>query len=224
MVNPLVPYALRGVLWYQGESNASHPGEYHALFASLITGWRACFGQGDVPFYFVQLAGFRGPMAPDADNWAYLREAQAQALSLPQTGMAVTIDIGDPTDIHPKKKQEVGRRLALIAKANVYGIDGDWSGPMFASATRVGGALRVTFTHAETGLIARDRPVQSLEVAGVDRRFHPAAGRIAGEILVVSSPQVPEPVAVRYAWRNAPEANLCNGAGLPAAPFRSDRW
>src|SRR5580692_8557647 len=109
MVNPLLPCALRGVLWYQGESNAPHPAEYHALFASMITAWRTHFGQGDLPFYFVQLAAYRGQMPADADNWAYLREAQTQTPSLPQTGMAVAIDIGDPANIHPKRKQEVGR-------------------------------------------------------------------------------------------------------------------
>ncbi len=224
MIAPLVPYALRGVLWYQGESNAARAGEYHALFAALITAWRAHFGRGDLPFYFVQLANYAPPAPPGDKSWAYLREAQAETLSLPQTAMAVTIDVGDPRNIHPRNKQAVGRRLALIALANLYGLSGDVSGPQFAGAEPAGAGLRVRVTYAETGLITHDRPVQSLEVAGADRIFHPASGRIEGETLVVSSPAVPHPVAVRYAWANAPVANLFNGAGLPAAPFRSDRW
>jgi sialate O-acetylesterase len=224
MIAPLIPYGLRGILWYQGETNAGRAGEYHALFAAMISAWRAHFGQGDLPFYFVQLANFNPGESPGRNRWAYLREAQAETLSLPQTAMAVTIDIGDPRNIHPRNKQEVGRRLALIARANLYGLSGDVSGPQFAGIEPAGTALRVRFAYAETGLITRDRPVQSLEIAGADRVFHPASGRIEGETLVVASPAVPHPVAVRYAWADAPVANLYNGAGLPAAPFRSDRW
>jgi len=224
MIAPLAPYGLRGILWYQGESNAERAGEYRALFPAMITAWRAQFGQGDLPFYFVQLANFAPPGAPGRAAWAYLREAQAEALSLPQTGMAVAIDLGDPRDIHPRNKQEVGRRLAAIALVNLYGLSGDVSGPQFAGIEPAGAALRVRFDYAQTGLIAHDRPVQSLEIAGADRVFHPASGQINGETLLVSSPLVPHPVAVRYAWADAPVANLYNGAGLPAAPFRSDRW
>jgi len=224
MIAPLAPYGLRGILWYQGESNAERAGEYRALFPAMITAWRAQFGQGDLPFYFVQLANFAPPGAPGRAAWAYLREAQAEALSLPQTGMAVAIDLGDPRDIHPRNKQEVGRRLAAIALVNLYGLSGDVSGPQFAGIEPAGAALRVRFDYAQTGLIAHDRPVQSLEIAGADRVFHPASGQIDGETLLVSSPLVPHPVAVRYAWADAPVANLYNGAGLPAAPFRSDRW
>jgi sialate O-acetylesterase len=224
MVAPLIPYGLRGILWYQGESNAERAGEYRALFPAMIAAWREQFGQGDLPFYFVQLANFAPPGAPGRATWAYLREAQAEALSLPQTGMAVAIDLGDPRDIHPRNKQEVGRRLAAIALVNLYGLSGDVSGPQFAGIEPAGAALRVRFDYAQTGLITHDRPVQSLEIAGADRIFHPASGRIDGETLLVSSPLVPHPVAVRYAWADAPVANLYNGAGLPAAPFRSDRW
>jgi len=223
MIEPLLPYALRGVLWYQGEANADHAPEYHARFEAMIRAWRAHFGQGDLPFLYVQLANFRAPGLPP-DAWARLREAQAQTLSLPATGMAVTIDIGEPDNIHPRNKQEVGRRLALIARARVYGIPGDWSGPTFVGSTLVGGSLRVRFEHADNGLTARDRPVQSLEIAGADRVFHPAMGRIEGDTLLVGSQAVPHPIAIRYAWSNAPGANLYNGAGLPAAPFRSDDW
>lgn len=219
MIAPLMPYAIRGALWYQGESNAPRPAEYRALFPALIRSWRAHWGGGDFPFYFVQLASFQS-----TDFWPPLREAQAAALALPNTGMAVAIDIGEPNDIHPRNKQEVGRRLASIAETELYDIPGDCSGPVFASATPEGAALRVRFTHVASGLVAYDKPVQALEVAGADRVFHPAGARIDRGTLVVAAPNVKRPVAVRYAWANAPEANLFNGAGLPAAPFRSDDW
>lgn len=224
MIAPLQPYALRGVIWYQGEQNWLHPEEYAELFPTMIRSWRAQWGLGDFPFYFVQLANFTVVADPTGRAWARLRDAQSSALALPATGMAVTIDIGNPQNIHPLNKQEVGRRLALIAKTQVHGIPGDVSGPVFASATAEHGALRVHFTHAGTGLIAANQPVQSLEVAGADRIFHPATGKIERDTLLVSARTVPAPVAVRYAWSNAPVANLFNGAGLPAVPFRSDDW
>ncbi|MFO1446919.1 MAG: sialate O-acetylesterase [Opitutaceae bacterium] len=223
MINPVLPFALRGTIWYQGENNVGRASEYHALFSAMITHWRAHFGQGDFPFYWVQLPNFRGSNAAGF-SWALLREAQSRTLVLPETGQVVTIDIGDPDNLHPGNKQEVGRRLALIAKAQTYGFTSDYSGPVFASAEREKSALRVRFTHASNGLIARDRPLQSFEVAGADRVFHPASAAIDGETLLVSAPEVRVPVAVRYAWRNAPDANLTNGAGLPASPFRSDTW
>jgi sialate O-acetylesterase len=224
MIAPLQPYALRGAIWYQGESNAARPAEYAELFPAMIRAWRAQWNQGDFPFLFVQLANFIVPNDTTERSWAFLRETQTKTLAVPQTGMAVTIDIGDPKDIHPRNKQEVGRRLALLAKAQVYDIPGDWSGPVFASAQSEGAALRVRFTHADGGLIADRKPLQSFELAGADRKFFPATARIDRETVVVSAPGVPEPVAVRYAWSNSPDANLFNGAGLPAVPFRSDSW
>ncbi len=224
MIAPLQPYALRGAIWYQGESNWARPAEYAEIFPAMIRAWRGQWNQGDFPFFFVQLANFVQPGDDTQRGWAYLRETQAKALALPNTGQAVIIDIGDPKDIHPTNKQEVGRRLALLAKAQVYGIHVDWSGPVFASATREGAALRVRFTHAGSGLIADRKPLQSLEIAGADRRFYAATASIAGETLLVSAPEVKEPVAVRYAWSNSPDANLYNGSGLPASPFRSDSW
>jgi sialate O-acetylesterase len=224
MINPLLPYALRGMLWYQGESNAGRVGEYHRLFAAMITAWRTHFGQGDLPFYWVQLAGYPMPHDPSGATWAYLREAQAQALSLPATGMAVAIDIGDPKTIHPHNKQEAARRLALIAKSQVYGVTADYSGPVFVAAERAGPGLRVRFRFADNGLTAAAKPLQSFELAGVDRKFYPATASIVRDTVLVQSPQVPAPVAVRYAWHDLPEANLYNGAGLPAMPFRSDAW
>lgn len=224
MINPLLPYGLRGVLWYQGESNADRASEYRALFNAMITAWRAHFGQGDIPFFWVSLANWEVPFDPSRRTWAFLREAQTQTLALPNTGQALAIDIGDAKDLHPPNKQEVGRRLALLARNRVYAITCDDTGPTFAGATREGNALRVRFTAAGGGLIAREKPPQALEVAGADRVFHPATGKIERDTLLVSSPAVKEPVAVRYSWTNAPEANLYNGAGLPAVPFRTDNW
>jgi sialate O-acetylesterase len=224
MIAPLQPATLRGILWYQGESNAGRPGEYAELFSTMIRSWREGFAQGDLPFYFVQLANFGDENERVDRNWARLREAQAKVLGLPNTGMAVAIDIGEAHNIHPRNKQEVGRRLALIAKTRVYGVAPEVSGPVFASATREGKALRVRFTSAGTELVARGGTVKSLEVAGQDKVFFPAGGVIETDSLVASSPDVPEPVAVRYAWTNAPEANLYSDTGLPAVPFRSDDW
>jgi sialate O-acetylesterase len=223
MIAPLLPVALRGVLWYQGESNAARAGEYVRLFPALITGWREHLGQGELPFFWVQLANFANGDAKGV-NWAALREAQAKTLALPATGQAVTIDIGERDDIHPRNKQEVGRRLALLARAKIFGGAVDFSGPVFRSATREGAALRVSFEHAGSGLIARDQPLQEFQIAGADKKFFPTTAKIEGETVLVSAAEVPAPVAVRYAWRNAPEVNFYNGAGLPAAPFRSDDW
>ena len=224
MIAPLQPYALRGIIWSQGESNWPRPDEYAELFPALIRGWRAGWGQGDFPFFFVQAANYIVPEDPTTRGWAWLREAQTRALALPATGMAVAIDIGDPHDLHPANKQQVARRLALLAKAQVYGISVDFSGPVFAFVTPEGSALRVRFDNASTGLIAANRPPQSLEIAGADRKFYPATGKIQLNTLLVSAREVKEPVAVRYAWTNSPMANLYNGAGLPAVPFRSDDW
>jgi sialate O-acetylesterase len=224
MVHPLLPYAIRGILWYQGESNVGHAAEYAAEFPALIRAWRSHFGEGDLPFLWVQLANFAAPGDPTGRSWALLREAQAQALALPMTGQAVAIDLGDPASIQPRNKQEVGRRLALIAKDKVYGIPVDSSGPAFERAEPAGAAIRVHFRFAGDGLTAGGRPLQSFEVGGEDRVYHPAQATIEGDTVLARSPLVPRPVAVRYAWSNAPGANLFGGTGLPAAPFRSDRW
>ena len=224
MIAPLEPGAFRGILWYQGESNADHPSEYAELFGTMIKSWRAAFGQGDLPFYYVQIANYGDENERTNRDWARLREAQTQVLSLPNTGMAVTIDIGEAHNIHPRNKQELGRRLALIARAKVYGVPPEASGPVFAGATVEGGAIRVRFTHAGDELSARGGEVQALEVAGEDKVFHPASAVIETDTLLVSSADVEAPVAVRYAWTNSPQANLYGDSGLPAAPFRSDRW
>jgi len=224
MIHPVLPYAIRGVLWYQGESNVGRAGAYAQQFPALITSWRSHFGQGDIPFLWVQLANFKAPPSGRGEALPNLREAQSRALALPATGQAVAIDIGDPSSINPRNKQEVGRRLALIAKAKVYAIPVDYSGPAFAGAEAEGASMRVHFRFTGEGITASDKPLQSFEVAGADKVFHPAKAVIQGSTLLVQSPLVKQPVAVRYAWRNAPEANLYNGAGLPAAPFRSDDW
>lgn len=222
MIAPLAPYAIRGMLWYQGESNASRADEYRALFGAMITQWRREWGAADLPFYFVQLASYVAPNQ-QADKWAFLREAQAQTLALPATGMAVIIDNPDPANLHPGNKQVVGHRLALIALAQTYGEKSEWSGPVLASAKREGAAFRLSFTHA-AGLMGKSAAPEGFAIAGADRIFHNAEARIDGETIVVSAAAVPEPVALRYGWANAPVASLFNGAGLPASPFRTDDW
>ena len=224
MISPLMPYAIRGTLWYQGEYNTDRAAEYQRLFAAMITVWRKQFGQGDLPFYWVNLANYKAPDDPTGQAYAFLREAQTQTLELPNTGQAIAIDLGDPDDIHPANKQEVGHRLALLAKNRVYGAGTEDAGPTFANVRLGNGALIVTFGHAGGGLTARGHPVNCVEIAGADQVFHPATVGISSSVLVASSPEVKQPVAIRYAWRNAPEANLYNGAGLPAVPFRSDNW
>jgi sialate O-acetylesterase len=224
MIHPLLPYAIRGALWYQGESDVGRASEYALRFPAMISAWRAHFGQGDFPFFWVQLANFARPGKDSGQQWAFLREAQAKALSLPETGQAIAIDIGEPGNLQPRNKQEVGRRLALLAKAKVYSIPVDYSGPAFSRIAIEGASVRVHFTFAGDGLTASGKPLQSFEAAGADHVFHPAWAVIQGDTVLVESAEVRQPVAVRYAWRDAPEANLYNGAGLPAAPFRSDGW
>jgi sialate O-acetylesterase len=227
MIAPLVPYAIKGATWYQGESNASRAYQYRALLPTMISDWRARWGEGNFPFLIVQIANYlaRAPQPGDND-WAELREAQAlTAQKLPNTGLALTIDIGEAGDIHPKNKQEVGRRLALAARHIAYGEKVAYSGPVYRDMSIVGGEARITFDHADGGLVARDGKLPAFEIAGADRKFHWASARIAGDDeVVVSSPDVPAPVAVRYAWAGNPDATLYNKAGLPAVPFRTDDW
>ena len=224
MIAPLTPYPIRGAIWYQGESNGNR-GQgllYRRLFRSMIEDWRQEWGQGPFPFLFVQLANYG--RVPPTSTWPELREAQAMALGLVRTGMAVTIDIGNPTDIHPRNKQDAGLRLALAARAIAYGErDLDFSGPVFRQATREAGALRLWFDHAGGGLRASGGPLEGFEVAGTDGKFVDAEARIAGNTVLVSSPEVSMPVHARYAWAADPKGNLANGAGLPASPFRTSR-
>jgi sialate O-acetylesterase len=221
MIAPLTAYPIGGVIWYQGESNASpeRAPTYAAMFATMIRDWRRAWGIGNFPFLFVQLANYRtGPNS----RWPELREAQMQTLGVANTGMAVTIDIGEPGDIHPRNKQEVGRRLALAARALAYGEKLEYSGPLFRSAARESGAVRVFFDHTGGGLAAQDgEPLKGFLVAGSDRRLVPAEARIDGSAVVVSSASVAQPLFVRYGWADALECNLYNVEGLPASPFRS---
>ncbi|MCB8932879.1 MAG: sialate O-acetylesterase [Fimbriimonadaceae bacterium] len=218
MIAPLVKYPVRGVIWYQGESNAGEPELYSELFPMMITAWRQAWNRPELPFYFVQLANFETGF-----NWAWVREAQAAALRLPHVGLATAIDVGEARDIHPKNKQAVGRRLALIALADAYRRPVQGFGPTYTGFAVEGSAIRVQFAAAQ-GLNARGGTVTSLEIAGDDRKFVPATGTVDGQTLVVRSAEVPHPVAVRYAWASNPSANLYNGAGLPAPPFRTDAW
>jgi sialate O-acetylesterase len=224
MIAPLKPFALRGAIWYQGESNADRARQYRTLFPTLIGDWRRHWRQDDLQFLFVQLANYMAtPQEPAESQWAELREAQTMALRLPNTGMAVTIDIGEAQDIHPRNKQEVGLRLALSALADVYKVPGViGSGPLFYEVRREGSALRVIFKHTAGGLVCRGSELKGFAVAGADRKFVWAQARIERDTVLVWSPSVPEPTAVRYAWADNPIGNLYNAAGLPASPFRTD--
>ena len=226
MLAPLIPYTIRGAIWYQGESNAGRAYQYRALFAAMIQDWRAQWGLGDFPFYFVQLANFMEPQQnpSEAQTWPELREAQTMALRLPQTAQAVIIDIGEANDIHPRNKQDVGARLALAALNQTYGQDVVYSGPAYREMTKEGNTLRLHFDHAGGGLVARDGELKGFAIAGADSQFVWAEAKIDGEAIVVSSPAVPEPVAARYAWANNPVISLFNQEGLPASPFRTDDW
>jgi len=229
MIHPLIPYGIRGAIWYQGESNANRAMEYRTLFPTMIQGWRKAWGS-DFPFLYVQLTGFfsgNPPATQPRDSyWAELREAQSMTLSTPNTGMAVIIDIGEERDIHPKNKQDVGKRLALIARAKVYGEKVEDSGPVYKSMKVEGNAIRLTFDHAEDGLVMKEttNADHAFAIAGPDHRFVWAQGKVDGDSVVVSSPEVSDPAAVRYAWDYVPPAVLFNKAGLPASPFRTDDW
>ena len=223
MIAPLTSYTIAGNIWYQGESNTDSPYQYRKVFAELIQSWRRAWGEVDFPFLFVQLASFTAVGGPP-DSWAVLRESQEKALALPKTGMAVTIDIGDSHDIHPKNKQEVGHRLALAAEGIVYGRKVEYMGPTLKSFRIERGAIHLRFRHLGGGLVARGGPLVGFQITGQDEKFFPAEAKIAGNDVILSSPRVPQPVAARYAWANDPQCNLYNQAGLPAPPFRTDDW
>ncbi len=224
MIAPLVMFAIRGAIWYQGESNAGRAYQYRTLFPTMIRDWRSAWGS-KLPFYFVQLANWHANKAePDESDWAELREAQMMTLREPQTGMAVTIDIGDENDIHPRNKLDVGRRLAAWALAGTYGQKVIPSGPLFESYTINGSEVRIRFKHADGLKTIDGGPLKGFALAGEDRRFVWADARIEGDTVIVSSPKISKPVAVRYGWADNPIANLYNKAGLPASPFRTDDW
>jgi sialate O-acetylesterase len=220
MIAPLVPYGIRGAIWYQGESNANeaHAYKYRRLFADMIEDWRNQWGEGDFPFYFVQLANFKSN-----NYWPVLRESQTETLRLANTGMAVTIDVGDPTNIHPTNKQDVGLRLALAARALTYKQAVEYAGPTFQSAVPEGAGMRVYLTHSDAMQARGGGAITGFEVAGTDGKYQPAEAKVDGNTLIVWSAQVTNPSAVRYAWADNPTCNLVNQVGLPAGPFRSDQ-
>jgi sialate O-acetylesterase len=238
MIHPIIPYAIKGVIWYQGEANRDKPWDYDNLFASLISDWRGRWGQGDFPFLFVQLAAFQTPatLPVEKSGWAVIRDMQLRTLKVPNTGMAVAIDIGEATNIHPGDKVDVAHRLALAERKIVYGEEIEFSGPLYDEITVEGEKVRIRFQHAK-GLKIAAHPqmypdlvptvpaeLGAFAIAGADKNWAPAKAVIDGETVVVSSDQVKKPVAVRYGWANNPACNLYNGADLPASPFRTDDW
>lgn len=225
MIKPLAPFAIRGAIWYQGESNSDRPFHYRKVLSAMIQDWRSTFG-GDFPFLIVQLAPFEGMRVKQTtSDWAILRESQnVTAKNLPKTATVVITDLGDAKDIHPVKKSEVGRRLALAARALQYGEKIEYSGPVFERMQVEDGKAFLRFTHRGDGL-ASDAPLLTgFTIAGEDRKFAPAEARIEGKQVVVSSTWVDRPVAVRYGWSNMAEGNLKNKENLPASPFRTDDW
>ena len=228
MIHPILPYTIKGAIWYQGESNAGRAYQYRTLFPGLIEDWRKQWNHPTMPFLFVQLANFRAPsFMPSNSDWAELREAQSMALSLPYTGMAVTIDIGEADDIHPKNKQDVGLRLALNALKIAYGKDIVHSGPVYESMSVENSRVRLRFREVGSGLMIMDKYgyLKGFAIAGPDRVFHWARAFLDGNDVVVYSDKVENPLAVRYAWGDNPDdANLYNREGLPASPFRTDYW
>jgi sialate O-acetylesterase len=241
MIAPLVPYAIRGVIWYQGENNGGRGIEYRELFPRLIEDWRNQWtksGGADFPFLFVQLPCNGKDSTPVAESgWPWLREAQLMTLKVPRTGMAITIDIGDPNNVHPADKIDVGQRLALVAKKLTYGENVVASGPLFKKMEIDGGKVRVQFTETGSRLTIGQQPwcakgmtpfpkdkLIGFFIAGDDKKWIEADASIDGDNVIVSSAQVPKPVAVRYGWANSPRCNLYNKEGLPASPFRTDDW
>ena len=226
MLIPIVPYAIAGAIWYQGESNAGRAYQYRTLLPTMIKDWRTRWGQGDFPFFIVQLANYQQVNAePKDDAWAELREAQSMtADTLPRTGIAVTIDIGEANDIHPKNKQDVGRRLAYSALSIAYGKKLEYAGPANKSAKKVGSTMVLTMSHAAGMKTSDGGPVKGFAIAGSDHKFHWADAKIAGSTIIVSCPDVKNPESVRYGWSINPVVNLVNGADLPASPFRTDAW
>ena len=226
MINPLIPYAIRGVIWYQGEGNAAKAYQYKTLFPLLINDWRQRWERKNMPFYFVQLANFKEVNAqPEESGWAELRVAQLQTLSVPNTGMAVAIDLGEVKDIHPKNKQDVGLRLALIARAKTYNEKIAYSGPLYKSFKVEGNKIKLFFNHTDGGLQSKGNgELKGFAIAGANKRFYWAKATIKNNKIIVWADEVKDPVAVRYAWAINPICNLYNGAGLPASPFRTDMW
>lgn len=221
MIHPITKYRIRGAIWYQGESNTGRPQQYRVLFPLLIESWRSQWGQGDFPFYFVQIAPYDYGVYTQSQA---LREAQLASLQVPNTGMVVTLDIGNPKNIHPANKLDVGERLALWALAKDYGQELVYSGPLYTSMEATGNSIVLSFNHTHGGLKAKGANLSGFQIAGHDRIFVPAKATIQGEVVWVKSSRVDTPVAVRYLWDNTSEASLFNGHGLPASSFRTDEW
>jgi sialate O-acetylesterase len=216
MLAPIIPYGIKGAIWYQGESNAGQSKQYRTLFPAMIADWRARFKQGDFPFLFVQIAPFKG-QPPE------IREAQFLTLArVKNTAMAVTTDVGNANDIHPTQKEPVGHRLALAARALAYGEKIEFSGPLYDSMIAKDGKIVLSFKHVGGGLVAKDGELKGFTIAGEDGTFVPAQAKIQGSNIVVSAAGVAAPKAVRYGWENVPDVNLFNQEGLPASPFRTD--
>jgi sialate O-acetylesterase len=226
MIHPLIPFGIRGVVWYQGENNWNRAYEYRKILPALITDWRKLWQQGEFPFYIVQIANFEGWESKQTDpgdgGWAGVREAQNMtAKSVPNTGVAVTIDIGDAANVHPKNKQDVGARLARLALNRTYGISMEDSGPAYESMAVEKNKIRIKFSHIAKGLVAKNGPLKTFAIAGADKKYVWADAAIENDTVVVSSPAISAPVAVRYAWASNPEGcNLYNSENLPASPFR----
>ncbi|MCK4991410.1 MAG: 9-O-acetylesterase, partial [Bacteroidales bacterium] len=222
MLHPLKNMAFKGAIWYQGESNQTRAMQYRTIFPGMIEDWRATWKQGDFPFYFVQIAPYN---YGHDETSVELREAQFLTLSkVKNTGMAVTMDIGNPNDIHPTNKRDVGKRLALWALAKDYGKDVVYSGPLYREQTIEENKIRIHFNYIGTGLEAKGGPLTHFEIAGEDQVYYPANAVIDGKTVVVSATEVASPVAVRYGWSNTAEPNLGNAEGLPASSFCTDSW
>lgn len=239
MIHPIIPFGIKGVIWYQGEQNAAAPWDYDKLMSALIGDWRARWGLGDFPFLYVQLANFQTPAKEpvERNGWPVIRDMQLRTLQVPNTGMAVAIDIGQANDIHPRNKRDVGQRLALVARRIAYAEDIEYSGPIYDGMQAEGGKIRIRFKHARGLKVGAHPPLfpdvppvaappepTAFAIAGADRKWVPARAVIDGETMVVSNALVSEPVAVRYGWAKNPLCHLYNGANLPASPFRTDDW
>jgi sialate O-acetylesterase len=225
MIRPIIPYGIRGAIWYQGETNAGRAEQYRTLFGAMIKCWRDVWKQGDFPFLYVQLVNFMAVRpGPGPSEWAELREAQLMALSMPNTGMAVAIDVGEANNIHPKNKQDIGKRLALWALAKTYKKDVEYSGPLYKYMEVKGDKAILHFDNVGGGLISKGGDLKGFAIAGADKKFVWAEAKIEGDTVIVSSDKVAEPVAVRYGWADNPVCNLYNKANLPASPFRTDVW
>jgi sialate O-acetylesterase len=225
MIAPLIPYSIQGVIWYQGEANVKRPYQYRKLFPALINSWREKWGIGDFPFYYVQLPNLNREPEPSKSGWAQLRESQLMSLNVPNTGMITTIDIGESVNLHPKNKQEVGRRLALIALAKLYEKKNYCSGPIFKSMKIDGSLVRLSFDNIADGLIVKGSDILTgFKIASGDKNFLSAEAKIEGNEILVWNKKINSPIAVRYAWADDPQCNLFNSAFLPASPFRTDDW